>query len=54
MIDNENKNIRIFGDNLVNNNNDKYKIIVNGIEEELCSFYNDDNISLKIIYLKLN
>ena len=45
--DNEDKSIRIFGDNFVNNNSDNCKIIVNGKEEKLCSFYNTENIFLK-------
>ena len=43
----EEENIRIFGDEFVNNNKNLCKIIINGKEEELCPFYNTKNINLK-------
>ena len=52
----EEENIRIFGDEFVNNNKHLCKIIINGKEEELCPFYNTKNINLKndkILRIKL-
>ena len=42
----EEKEIRIFGDDFVNNNKDLCKIIINEKEEELCTNYNTENIEL--------
>ena len=49
----ENKNIRIFGDEFVNNNKNICKIIINKKEEELCSFYDTENIELNNNILKV-
>ncbi len=43
---NEEKEITIFGNEFVNNNNKICKIIINGKEEELCSNFNTENIIL--------
>ena len=42
----EEKEITIFGNDFVNNNNKICKIIINGKEEELCSNFNTENINL--------
>ncbi len=42
----EEKNIRIFGDEFISFNKDICKIIINSKEEELCDYYDTENIKL--------
>ena len=44
---------KIFGEKFVENNKNKCKMIINGKEEELCSYYDIEKIENKVLEIKL-